>query len=64
MVVAIDMWVSNGSRQKGKYGGGEEAKNYNATTFVGLVGPSHCAAIAASAAEFVGGCYCRCCLNC
>jgi hypothetical protein len=64
MVVAIDMWVSNGSCQKGKIGGSEEAKNDNATTVAGLAGPSHCAAIAMSAAEFVGGCGCRCCLNC
>ncbi len=35
-----------------KIGGGEEAKNDNATIIAGLVGLSHCAAIAASAAEF------------
>jgi hypothetical protein len=50
--------------RRGKNGGGKEAKNDNATSVVGLVGPSHCAAIAASAAEFVGGCCCRYCLNC
>ncbi len=64
MIVAIDMWVSNGSCQKGKNEGGKEAKNDNAATVAGLAGPSHCAAIAASAAEFVGVCCCRCCLNC
>ena len=50
--------------RRGKNGGGKEAKNDNATSFAGLAGPSHCAAIAASAAEFVGGCCYRCCLNC
>ncbi len=64
MVIAIDMWVSNESCQKEKIGGGEEAKNDNATTVAGSAGTSHCAAIAVSAAEFVGGCCCRCCLNC
>ncbi len=55
---------SNGSCQKGKNEGGEETKKDNATSVVGLAGPSHCAAIAASVAELVGGCCCRHCLNC
>jgi hypothetical protein len=38
--------------------------NDNTTSVAGSAGPSHCAAIAASVAEFVGVCCCRCCLNC